>query len=80
MTFADKGVIIIKHSDERAQNEKLKDADLAQLVEHILGKDEVTGSNPVISSKDDTKTLDGFISSLFFCKKIALHLQGFNLF
>ncbi len=26
-------------------------ADLAQLVEHILGKDEVTGSNPVISSK-----------------------------
>ena len=25
-------------------------ADIAQLVEHILGKDEVTGSNPVISS------------------------------
>lgn len=23
---------------------------MAQLVEHILGKDEVTGSNPVISS------------------------------
>ena len=26
-------------------------ADMAQLVEHILGKDEVTGSIPVISSK-----------------------------
>ncbi len=28
-----------------------KHADVAQLVEHILGKDEVTGSIPVISSK-----------------------------
>ena len=27
-----------------------KNADMAQLVEHVLGKDEVTGSNPVISS------------------------------
>ena len=26
------------------------DADVAQQVERILGKDEVTGSNPVISS------------------------------
>ena len=26
-------------------------ADMAQQVEHILGKDEVTGSNPVISSR-----------------------------
>ena len=25
---------------------------MAQMVEHILGKDEVTGSSPVISSKD----------------------------
>lgn len=25
-------------------------ADVAQLVEHILGKDEVTGSNPVVGS------------------------------
>lgn len=25
-------------------------ADMAQLVERVLGKDEVTGSNPVISS------------------------------
>ena len=35
-------------------------ADIAQLVEHILGKDEVTGSNPVISS---WLSFDG---SLFF--------------
>ncbi len=27
-------------------------ADMAQMVEHILGKDEVTGSIPVISSKN----------------------------
>ncbi len=26
-------------------------ADVAQLVEHILGKDEVTGSIPVVSSR-----------------------------
>ena len=29
-----------------------KDADVAQLVEHSLGKGEVTGSIPVISSRD----------------------------
>ena len=29
------------------------DADMAQTVERILGKDEVTGSNPVISSRKD---------------------------
>jgi hypothetical protein len=28
-----------------------KSADVAQLVEHILGKDEVTGSIPVVSSR-----------------------------
>ncbi len=28
------------------------DAHVAQLVEHILGKDEVTGSNPVMGSTD----------------------------
>jgi hypothetical protein len=27
-----------------------KDAHVAQSVEHILGKDEVTGSNPVVGS------------------------------
>ena len=30
---------------------KKKSADVAQLVEHFLGKEEVTGSTPVISSK-----------------------------
>ena len=30
----------------------MSNAAMAQLVEHILGKDEVTGSSPVISSKD----------------------------
>ncbi len=35
----------------------LADADIAQLVERILGKDEVTGSNPVISSKRKPRSL-----------------------
>lgn len=38
---------------------------MAQLVEHVLGKDEVTGSNPVISSK---KTLNAFALSVFFAQ------------
>ena len=42
-------------------------ADIAQLVERILGKDEVTGSTPVISSKV-LKTLR-FQGFLFFIKK-----------
>ena len=29
------------------------DADMAQQVEHVLGKDEVTGSSPVSSSRSD---------------------------
>ncbi len=31
-------------------------ADIAQVVECILGKDEVTGSNPVISSKTNPRS------------------------
>ena len=31
-------------------------ADMAQMVEHILGKDEVTGSIPVRSSKKNKST------------------------
>ena len=38
-------------------------ADMAQMVEHILGKDEVTGSIPVISS---TKTLEFSRVFLFY--------------
>ncbi len=33
------------------RQEVVKSADVAQLVEHSLGKGEVTGSNPVISSR-----------------------------
>lgn len=47
-------------------------AHVAQLVEHVLGKDEVTGSNPVNSSKDK----DHFEWSLFLCyrpKKLIIY-------
>ena len=37
-------------------------ADMAQEVEHVLGKDEVTGSNPVISSTDPVQ----FVNGIFF--------------
>ena len=33
---------------------------MAQQVEHVLGKDEVTGSNPVSSSKGKTAKYSGF--------------------
>ena len=33
-------------------------ADVAQLVEHILGKDEVTGSIPVVSSKKIIRSIE----------------------
>ncbi len=36
---------------------------MAQQVEHVLGKDEVTGSNPVSSSKGKTTEYGGF----FYC-------------
>ena len=39
-------------------------ADMAQLVERVLGKDEVTGSTPVISSKKTPKL--GFEFRSFF--------------
>ena len=41
--------IINKHFEVEGEN-LINLADMAQVVEHILGKDEVTGSNPVISS------------------------------
>ncbi len=43
-----------------------READIAQLVERILGKDEVTGSNPVISSK-----------KIYFSKLIQTHKSIF---
>ena len=39
---------------------KVNNADIAQEVECVLGKDEVTGSNPVISSKSKTTQKGGF--------------------
>ena len=43
---------------------KIKYADLAQLVEHILGKDEVTSSNLVISSNRNAVRLCGLHTSV----------------
>ena len=38
---------------------------MAQLVERVLGKDEVTGSNPVSSSKESTSFNKGLVDFLF---------------
>ena len=43
---------------------------MAQVVAHILGKDEVTGSNPVISSRKKT---DDFIVGLFYFNILLCH-------
>ena len=50
----------------------MTDAVMAQVVEHVLGKDEVTGSNPVSSS---TKRELTFVSSLFVCPTIERDLR-----
>ena len=42
--------------EARGERSKAVDADVAQLAEHVLGKDEVTGSIPVIGSKFSGKT------------------------
>ena len=47
-------------------------ADMAQLVERVLGKDEVTGSTPVISSKKTPKL--GFEFRSFFIRFFQLLL------
>ena len=39
----------------------VKHADVAQSVERILGKDEVTGSNPVISSRNQSEMAGFFV-------------------
>ncbi len=48
----------------------MKRADIAQSVECILGKDEVTGSNPVISSKQ---------KSVHYCGRIFVCIIHFSL-
>ena len=42
--------LLVAGSSPVSRSDIFKYADVAQLVEHILGKDEVTGSIPVISS------------------------------
>ena len=49
---------------------------MAQQVEHILGKDEVTGSNPVISSR---KNPGLFTSRDFFYSVMILSRRAFDL-
>ena len=46
---------------------------MAQEVEHILGKDEVTGSNPVSSSKQRTTANSG--SFIFKISKKSVRLD-----
>jgi hypothetical protein len=41
---------LVAGSSPVSRSPKILKADVAQLVEHILGKDEVTGSIPVVSS------------------------------
>ena len=43
---------------------------MAQQVEHVLGKDEVTGSNPVSSSRRKTTRYCGFL--LFYRQKTTI--------
>ena len=54
-------------------NSRKEYADIAQSVERILGKDEVTGSNPVISSKKEP-IIDTIVSvtGSFLCLDIGL--------
>ncbi len=55
-------------------------AAMAQQVEHVLGKDEVTGSNPVSSSSKLSafflvKSVGFFISRKQQSKKISVHIR-----
>ena len=57
-------------------------ADVAQAVAHILGKDEVTGSSPVISSKTknpQTNSSEGF-SFCSLLSKNSIFLQNDRIF
>ena len=52
----------------------VKHADVAQSVERILGKDEVTGSNPVISSRNPSEMKDFFLVLGRVLQVFAYHL------
>ena len=51
----------------------VKHADVAQSVERILGKDEVTGSNPVISSRNPSEMKDFFLVLGRISQELARH-------
>ena len=51
----------------------VKHADVAQSVERILGKDEVTGSNPVISSRNQSEMAGFFVVLGWISQEWALH-------
>jgi len=42
-----------------AMPKRIRSAHVAQLVEHVLGKDEVTGSIPVVGSTDRAAGMPG---------------------
>ena len=48
--------LLVAGSSPVSRSKRELSADVAQLVEHILGKDEVTGSIPVISSNAEHET------------------------
>ena len=56
----------------------VKHADVAQSVERILGKDEVTGSNPVISSRNQSE-MAGFFVVLGWVSQKRTHHPAFLL-
>ena len=51
-------------ADAREISAKIEYAAMAQQVEHVLGKDEVTGSNPVSSSRQKR---NGSLLPFLFC-------------
>ena len=60
------------------KDRKIKNADMAQQAEHVLGKDEVTGSNPVISSSGQSpqmNTHSRFVGAFCFIPAL-LHKNG----
>ena len=52
----------------------VKHADVAQSVERILGKDEVTGSNPVISSRNQSEMAGFFVVLGWVSQEWAPHV------
>ncbi len=68
---------IISYVDSNAEN----NADMAQLVERVLGKDEVPGSNPGISSKITSlySEVFGFYKVISSKNELNIHHFGCNI-